>query len=122
MEDYHPELANYEPHERPVRSNRRMFVLRALVFVAIAGLVLPGVVTTVTFANSSAQAACDLWVNSQVPQQHRDYAKFEVFGEGIVGWECYAVTADGTVHSTSLGLLPGLNDEQLAIVRGGIPT
>lgn len=120
MEDYHPELADYEPHERRSRSPRTMFAMRALVILAIAALVLPGVITTATFANSSAQNACALWVDHQVDQQHRSFARFEFFGSGSIGWECYAVTGDGEVHMTSLGLLPGLDDEQMAVIRGGV--
>ena len=107
MEDYHSELANYEPHERPIRSPRRLFAMRVLVVIAIAGLVLPGVITTYTFAQSSAQNACAVWVNHEVAQQHTSFAKLEV-----LSWECYAVTADGTTHITSLGMLPGLDAEQ----------
>ncbi|CAN5134069.1 hypothetical protein BH11ACT2_BH11ACT2_13580 [soil metagenome] len=107
MEDYHPELANYEPHERPIRSTRTLMVMRFLVIVAIAGLVLPGVITTYTFAQSSAQNACAVWVNHEVAQQHSSFARFE----GL-SWECYSVTADGTTHVTSLGLLPGLDADQ----------
>jgi hypothetical protein len=107
VEDYHPELANYEPHERPVRSPRRMFALRVLVIVAIAGLVLPGVITTYTFAQSSAQNACAVWVGHEVAEQHTSYAKFQ----GL-SWECYVVTAEGTSHVTSLGFLPGLDADQ----------
>ena len=118
MEEYHPELANYEPHERPIRSARTMFAMRVLVFAAIAGLVLPGVITTYSFAASTAQQACAVWVDYQLPQQHTSVAKFQVFGPGVIGWECYAVTADGTQHVTSLGLLPGLNSDQVAVVRG----
>lgn len=107
MEDYHPELANYEPHERPIRSPRTLLFMRVLVIVAIAALVLPGVITTYTFAQSSAQNACAVWVNHEIAQQHTSFAKFQGFA-----WQCYAVTADGTTIVTSLGLLPGLNAEQ----------
>ena len=107
MEDYHPELANYEPHERQLRSPRTLFAMRALVIVAIAALVLPGVITTYTFAASSAQSACAVWVNHEVAQQHSSFAKFE-----MLSWNCYAVTADGTTRMTSLGLLPGLDAQQ----------
>jgi hypothetical protein len=107
VEDYYPELANYEPHERPIRSQRTLFLMRALVIVAIAGLVLPGVITTYTFAQQSAQNACAVWVNHEVAQQHSSYAKLE----GL-SWQCYAVSADGTTRITSLGMLPGLNADQ----------
>jgi hypothetical protein len=120
VEDYHPELANYEPHEpRPVRSRARQNVLRGVVLLAITALVLPGIITTWTFASQAATASCNVWAQYQVPEQHRTEVQFEVLGPGVIGWECYATTATGERHLTSLGLLPGLNDDQIAMLRTG---
>lgn len=119
MEDYHPELANYEPHEpRPLRSRTRQNLLRGVVVLAIVALVLPGIITTMSFASSTATAACDVYAQYQVSEQHRTEVRFEAMGPGVLGWECYAITATGERHLTSLGLLPGLNDEQLRVIRG----
>jgi hypothetical protein len=120
VEDYHPELANYEPHEpRPIRSRARQNLLRGVVLLAITALVLPGIITTWTFASSAATASCNVWAQYQVPEQHRTEVRFEVMGPGVLGWECYVTTATGERHLTSLGLLPGLNDDQIAVLRSG---
>ena len=120
MEDYHPELAEYEPHQpRPKRTRARQNLLRAVVLVAITALVLPGLITTFTFASSTADAACAAWAQSQVAEQHRTEVTFELMGKGVIGWECYVITATGERHLTSLGLLPGLSDDQVRIMRGG---
>jgi hypothetical protein len=117
VQDFHPELADYEPFEqRPLRSKRTTYLIRIVVIVAIGALVLPGVLTTYSFAESSANASCAIWVDHQEPTQHRAFARFEAFGPGFLGWECYAVTAEGTAHVLSLGMLPGLSEEQAAVI------
>jgi hypothetical protein len=88
------------------------------VLLAITALVLPGIITTWTFASQAATASCGVWARYQVPEQHRTEVRFEVFGPGVMGWECYSITATGEKHLTSLGLLPGLNDEQMQVIRG----
>ena len=117
MEDYHPELANYEPHEqKPMRSKRTLYLMRGVVILALAALVLPGVITTASYAQSSAEQACAVWASSQVAEQHRTEVHFEFFGPGMIGYECYATTALGERHLVSLGLLPGLSAEQAEVI------
>jgi hypothetical protein len=117
VEDYHPELDNYEPHaEKPMRSKRTLYLMRGVVVLALAALVLPGLITTATFAQNSAEQACAVWASNQVAEQHRTEVHFEFFGEGVVGFECYATTALGERHLISLGLLPGLNAEQAEVI------
>ena len=74
------------------------------------------------FENDVRDAFDDGWgtqeedmIESSAP---RTEVRFEIMGPGVMGWECYAVTATGERHLTSLGLLPGLNDEQLRVIRG----
>ena len=108
MDEYHPELANYEPHDRPLRSRRMTLMIRGIVIVALVALVLPGIVTTYSFAQSTANQACAAYVQAEVAEQSRIEVRFEFTGPGVIGWECYAITADGERHIVSLGLIPGL--------------
>jgi hypothetical protein len=108
VDDYHPELANYEPHERPLRSPRTTLMMRGVVIVALVALILPGIITTYSFAQSTAKSACATYVQAEVNEQNRTEVRFEFMGEGVIGWECYAITATGERHIVSLGLIPGL--------------
>jgi len=106
-DDYHPELANYEPYEpRPLRSRRSTAILRGVVILAVVALVLPGIITAMSFADATAQRVCQIWVAYEVNEQNRPETRFEVFGPGFAGWECYAITATGEQHIKSLGLIP----------------
>jgi len=107
-DDYHPELAEYEPHgDRPLRSRRTMLMMRALVIVTLAALVVPGVLTSVSFAEATALRVCSIWVQYSVAEQNRAEVRFEWFShDGIAGWECYAITASGEQHVRSLGVIP----------------
>lgn len=107
-ENEHPELAGYEPGDgRPLRSPRLVLVMRFVVIVGIACLVLPGVFTTVSVASSTAEAACIAWVAYEAPEARGASARFEIFGPGGIGWECYTIGAfGGDRHVASLGLIP----------------
>jgi hypothetical protein len=104
-----PELAGYVPHdERPLHSRRRTFVFRAVVLVGLASLILPGLVTTVSVASATANRSCAIWVHYVAPDAQGSTARFELFGAGGIGWECYSVGAfGGDRHVVSLGLIPG---------------
>jgi hypothetical protein len=108
VSDQHPELSGYEPYaDKPLRSTRKTLLLRAIVLLAIIGLVLPGVVTTITVGASNAERACDYRGSILYPQSQEFDARFEVFGPGILGWECYLVDPfDGEQHVDSMGLIP----------------
>jgi hypothetical protein len=107
-DDHHPELSGYEPHEgRPLRSRRTVNAMRLIVLLGILGLVLPGIVTTVGVASRTANTACADWVSFAVPDAEGFDARFELFGPGVIGWECYSVGAfGGDGHVVSLGLIP----------------
>jgi len=111
MSDEHPELSGYEPGDgRPLRSKHTVTMMRVVVVLALVGLVLPGIVTTVSVASSSAQSACAVWVAYSLPDDRGAQAdvRFEVFGPGGAGWECYSKGAFGPDrHIASLGLIPG---------------
>ena len=105
--DEHPELAGYEPYEeKPLRSKRMAWLLRLVVIAAIIGLVLPGLVTTVSVGTSNAMRACAYRVALVEPSLD-SAARFELFGPGFLGWECYAVDPfSGDRHIDSMGLIP----------------
>ena len=109
MTDEHPELNGYEPGDgKPLRSKRTVMMMRVVVVLALVGLVLPGIATTFSVAAASAQSACGVWVAYSVAGQSGADARFEVFGPGGIGWECYSDGAfGGDEHIASLGLIPG---------------
>jgi hypothetical protein len=107
--DDEPELAGYEPthsgdpHGRPVHP-----ALRVIVVLGLIALVLPSILTTIAVGSRTAQASCALWVAYEVPGAEGSIARFEVFGAGGLGWECYTVDSfGGDQHVASLGLIPG---------------
>lgn len=107
MEDeYHPELAGFEPYQRREHSRSRTYLMRAAVVVVIVALVMPGVATTYSVAESTAARACAYWAAIAIASQHQAAARFEAGGPGLLGWECYATTATGEEFVRSLGLIP----------------
>jgi hypothetical protein len=106
--DDEPELAGYEPHEdRPLRSRRTVVILRVAVVVGILCLVLPQLATSISVASATAQDACAAWVKYEAPNATGSSARFELFGVGGVGWQCYTVGAYGGDRNVAfLGLIP----------------
>jgi len=102
------ELEEYEPiPPRPLRSRRRTWLLRAVVLLAVLALVLPGVITTISVAGSNAARACAYLVSIAEPTAPGTAVRFEAFGPGGLGWECYALDPyDADHHVASLGLIP----------------
>jgi hypothetical protein len=107
-----PELAGYVPQdERPLHGKRRTLIFRFVVLVGVASLVLPGIVTSASVASATANRSCAIWVHYAAPDAAGSEARFEIFGPGGIGWECYSVGAfGGDRHIVSLGLLPGMVD------------
>lgn len=82
-------------------------VMRVVVVLGLIGLVLPGIVTTVSVGRATAQRACDFWGVQTAPGAASYSARFEVFGPSGIGWECYTVGSfGGERHVASLGLIP----------------
>lgn len=108
MSDQHPELSGYEPHgEKPLRGARATLALRLVVLLAIVGLILPGIVTTISVGSSNAERACDYRGAILQPESREFDARFEILGPGGIGWECYSVDPfDGDQHLDSMGLIP----------------
>ncbi len=122
MTDEHPELAAYEPHEgRPLRSARTLLAMRVIVILGILGLVLPGIVTIVSVSTATATRACVAWVEYEVPDAASSSVRFELFGPGGAGWQCYSVGAfGGDRRVASLGIIP--SGARLAVPDDGIPS
>jgi hypothetical protein len=110
-DEYHRELAEYEPGDgRPVHSARRVRALRIMVMVGLAGLLLPGLLVTVSTQISTAGAACEIVVAQSAPDSVDAAARFELTGAEGPGWYCYARQYGGSeILLRSLGLIPGLS-------------
>lgn len=108
MTDEHPELMGYEPGDgRPLRSPHLLRAMRILVIVGIVALILPGIVTTVSVGATTANAACLNWVAYERPDASGADARFEFFGPGGIGWQCYSVGGfGGDELVASLGIIP----------------
>ncbi len=108
MTDEHAELAGYEPGDgRPLRGPHLLRAMRVIVVLGIVALVLPGLVTTLSVSTNTANVACARWVDFQKPDASGSSARFELFGPGGVGWQCYSVGAfGGDEIVASLGIIP----------------
>ena len=108
MTDEHPELMGYEPGDgRPLRSPHLLRAMRIIVIVGIIALVLPGLVTTISVGATTANTACRNWVAYERPDASGADARFELFGPGGIGWQCYSVGGfGGDDLVASLGIIP----------------
>jgi hypothetical protein len=115
MTDDEPrELADYEAGDsRPVRSVARRRAMRIMVALGLTGLILPGILVTVSTQIATADAACRFVVGSEDPQAVDAVARFELAGAEGPGWYCYAVRFGGSeILLRSLGLIPGLSPQR----------
>jgi len=110
-DEYHPELAEYDAGDRrPVHSVARRRAMRIMVALGLTGLVLPGVLATISTQISTASAACRIVVGSAAPDSVGSVARFELTGAEGPGWYCYAQRFGGAeILLRSLGLIPGLS-------------
>lgn len=122
MTDEHPELAGYEPSDgRPLRSPRLLATMRVLVILGIIALVLPGIFTIVSVSSATATRACTAWVEYETPDASGSSVRFEMFGPGGAGWQCYSVGAfGGDRRVASLGIIP--SGARLAVPEDGSPS
>jgi hypothetical protein len=97
-----PELDGYEPHQPP---RRRPWVMRVVVILALAALVLPGILITAGTASRTANAACAAYVGSLGVADYD--VRFEWFTPAGTGWHCFAVQGDREVLVWQMGLIPG---------------
>lgn len=107
-EDDEPELANYQPHEKPLRSPHLITVMRVVVVIGLVGLILPGLLVTVGTAASTANRTCAIYTAYYAPEAVGYSTRFEIFGVAGMGWNCYAQQFGGQeVLLKSLGVIPG---------------
>lgn len=107
-EDDEPELAGYEPHDKPLRSPHLMTVMRVMVVLGLIGLILPGILVTVATANNTAQRACAAYTAYLAPEAINFSSRFELVSPAGTGWNCYAIAfGGGETLVASLGLIPG---------------
>jgi len=110
-DEEHPELAGYEPGSGASLSRpavRR--VLRVGVVVAVAALVIPGIIATVQLQVRTAQAACRIVVDAADAAATGAVARFEPMGPAGPSWYCYSRSFDGSeMLRETLGLIPGLD-------------
>lgn len=106
--DDEPELAGYQPHERPLRGRHFATMMRVVVVVGLVGLILPGILVTLGTANRTAMATCAAYTSFYAPEAVGFETRFEFFGPAGMGWNCYAVTFSGDETLVrGLGLIPG---------------
>jgi hypothetical protein len=105
--DDHPELAGYEPLEKPLRGRRMLVATRVVVVLGLIALVLPGVLVTISFASATAANTCSVYVHHYAPDAQGSSARFELFAPAGPGWQCYAVNTEGDASFVApLGLIP----------------
>lgn len=104
-----------EADERPLYGRRRRVVLRLVVIIGLGVMLLPILANLVTVTVATADDSCARAVAYLAPDATASSARFEVFGAGGIGWECYAVGAfGGDRHVATLGLIPG----EVTVSRG----
>lgn len=108
FDDEEPELAGYLPIERTsLYRRRRQRGMRILVLVAVAALVIPGALSTLSLAQRTAENTCAVYVRRYQPRAAGSTAHFDVFGPRGPGWDCYSVGAGGgETFLVLLGLIP----------------
>ncbi len=83
-------------------------MLRVSVIVVVLAMLLPVAVDLVSVSANTAGQACARVVAYAEPDATGSAARFEFFGAGGIGWECYSVGAfGGDHHIASFGLVPG---------------
>lgn len=102
-----PELAGYQPHDDS-RTARKRTVMRAVVWVSVVALVLPGIIVAGTTASGTAHRVCQAIVARTAPWATGYEVQLGLFGPAPVGWNCYTVDFDGDATLlTGLGIIPG---------------
>lgn len=106
--DDEPELAGYQPHQKPLRSPHLVTVMRVVVVIGLVGLLLPGLLLTMNTANSTALRSCAAYTAYYAPEAVSFSARFELFSASGIGWNCYAVQFGGQeLLLAALGIIPG---------------
>jgi hypothetical protein len=110
-DEEHPELAGYEPGSGATLSRPAVLrVLRIGVIVAVAALIVPGILATVQLQMRTAQAACRIVVGAADAGATGAVARFDPMGPAGPSWYCYSREFDGSeMLRATLGLIPGLD-------------
>jgi hypothetical protein len=110
--DDHPELAGYEPLDRPLRGRRMVIITRVVVVMGLVALILPGVLVTISIATTTATNTCAVYVEQYKPDAVSSSARFELIGPMGPGWQCYALNTEGDASFVApLGLIPSTPHE-----------
>jgi len=110
MDEYddEPELANYQPHEKPLRGPHLVTIMRVVVVIGLVGLLLPGLLLTLNTANSTATRSCAAYTQYYAPEAISFSARFELASAAGMGWNCYAVNFGGReLLIAAMGIIPG---------------
>lgn len=109
-DEYHPELAEYVPHDGDsVRRPLTLKIIRVVIVIAVVALILPGVIYTISVQVKTAGTACAIVVSSTAPDSTPD-ARLQLWGGNGPGWYCYGRTFGGSeVMLRALGMIPGLS-------------
>jgi hypothetical protein len=91
----------------PTAWERRQRVIRWVALIALIGMLVPGALSTVAVARTTAEQSCRLAVDAVASERTPSRVSFEVLSLEAVGWTCYAQTAGGDVLVALLGLIPG---------------
>ena len=82
--------------------------MQGAALLGIGLLVVPIFASQARIATLSAQNWCATWVEYEVSEPSVAAARFEVFGPGVLGWECYATRViGGDRYIGYLGIIPG---------------
>lgn len=82
--------------------------MQIVVSIAIAALVLPGVLVTWTTQVRTANYACQIAVAYYAPGATSSQARFSLAEPTIAGWNCYAVMFNSQEFFVAhLGIVPG---------------
>ncbi|UOE45765.1 hypothetical protein [Agromyces larvae] len=106
-DDWHPELAGDGDAEWPVRGDRRRRMLRAVVFVALAAMVLPLVLSLYGVAHNAAARSCASLAQAFDARATGAHVAFDLFAPGGPGWLCYAESEHESRLVANLGIIPG---------------
>ena len=109
MTNEHPELSDYEPHDaaRPLRSKRVTTIMRVVVVLGLVALIVPGILTTLQVAQSTASNACLVAAARYYPLAVASDARFDLSGPGGFGWQCYAIDRnEREIFVIPLGIIP----------------
>jgi hypothetical protein len=100
--------SEYDDESRSPRFQVRRRIMQFVVTLAIAALVLPGLLVTWTTQVRTAQYACQIATAYYAPGATGSDARFSLVPAPLAGWNCYAVMFDQSeFFVANLGVIPG---------------